>query len=109
MKFPFSSASFRPLCRFRLRHLLLVVMLPLVCMGAHARPPMFDGFLAGERDRAERPAGLRESLAPRNDREESAPTRRKLSTEERSALRRDLRDAMRGAYPEDPRPPRRRN
>ena len=68
-------------------------MLPLVCMGAHARPPMFDGFLAGERDRAERPAGLRESLAPRDDREESAPTRRKLSTEERSALRRDLRDA----------------
>jgi len=72
---------------------------------------MFDGFHVGADARQQRPdrrSDLRESLAPRGDREEVGQGRRRLSTEERSALRRDLRDAMRGAYPEEPRP-RRRN
>lgn len=73
---------------------------------AQARPPMLDHFFAGAEDRSrpDRRTDLRQSLSPRDDRDESSQARRKLSSEERSALRRDLRDAMRGAYPEEPRP-----
>lgn len=72
----------------------------------HARPPMSDRFVAGaeERPLPDRRMELRQSLSPHGDRNESPQARRKLSIEERSALRRDLRDAMRGAYPEEPRP-----
>ncbi|ATE60216.1 hypothetical protein CCZ27_09860 [Thauera sinica] len=109
MKSSVSSVAFARRRSICILHLALALLLPLVGVEAHARSPMFDGFAAAEneRQRPERPAGLRESLVPRGDRDESAQ-RRKLSSEERSALRRDLRDAMRGAYPEDPRP-RKRN
>ncbi|MBS0544665.1 MAG: hypothetical protein JSR40_13125 [Proteobacteria bacterium] len=111
MKFPVSSASSRSRSKTRFRRLLLAIGLPLMSLSVHAQPPLFGGFYAGgnERERLERPAGLRESLTPRDEREESAAPRRKLSSEERSALRRDVRDAMRGAYPDDQRLPRRRN
>lgn len=86
--------------------LLALFAVPLIDGAAQARPPMFEGFQAGagERQRPDRRSDLRDSLAPRGDREAFGEGRRKLSSEERSALRRDLRDAMRGAYPEEPRP-----
>lgn len=45
---------------------------------------------------------LRRVLTSRHAAEESPSERRRLNPEERSALHRDLRDAMRGAYPEQP-------
>lgn len=45
---------------------------------------------------------LRSVLATSHEVGERSLERRRLNPEERSALHRDLRDAMRGAYPEQP-------
>ncbi|MDI3488735.1 MAG: hypothetical protein PWP11_12 [Thauera sp.] len=50
----------------------------------------------------ERPRGdLRRVLISNHESQEAPPARRRLNAEERDALHRDLRDAMRGAYPEN--------
>lgn len=106
-----SSASPSACARHRGLCILCLVLASLPSLAgaetqARAREPMFDSVQPAARERsrsADRPAGLREFLSPREMREESVPVRRKLSSEERNALRRDLRDAMRGAYPEVPR------
>lgn len=71
---------------------------------AFARPPVFDGFPARSEQRSggERRDDLRQSLSPQGDRAEHSGERRKLSSEERDALRRDLRAATRGAYRDEP-------
>jgi len=71
---------------------------------AFARPPMFDGFPARSEERSggDRRYDLRQSLSPQGDRAEHSGERRKLSSEERDALRRDLRAATRGAYRDEP-------
>ncbi len=45
---------------------------------------------------------LRSVLATSHEVGERSVERRRLNAEERNALHRDLRDAMRGAYPEQP-------
>lgn len=71
---------------------------------AFARPPSFDGFpgRAEEGQGGGRRYDLRQSLAPQGDQSDRASARRKLSSEERDALRRDLRAATRGAYRDEP-------
>lgn len=71
---------------------------------AFARPPSFDGFSgrADEQQGAGRKYDLRQSLSPQGDHAERSSVRRKLSIEERDALRRDLRAATRGAYRDEP-------
>jgi len=50
----------------------------------------------------ERPRGdLRRVLISNHESPEVPPARRRLNAEERDALHRDLRDAMRGAYPDN--------
>jgi hypothetical protein len=50
----------------------------------------------------ERPRGeLRRVLISNHESPEAPSARRRLNAEERDALHRDLRDAMRGAYPEN--------
>jgi hypothetical protein len=69
----------------------------------HARPSGFDGQLeeAIAQSRQQQRQALRKSLvdnAAQNE-EQGRESRRKLSTEERNALRRDLRDANRYGAP----------
>lgn len=45
---------------------------------------------------------LRNVLTSAHDADDRSGERRRLNAEERSALHRDLRDAMRGAYPDQP-------
>lgn len=72
---------------------------------ASARQPTFERtpdtieLPAHELRRSE----LRRALISTHEVGEAAPVRRRLSDEERSALHRDLRDAMRGAYQDTPR------
>lgn len=51
----------------------------------------------------------RNTLGRQGSADEQAQQRRKMSDEERSSLRKHLRDAARGAYPEDPPPRKGRN
>lgn len=86
---------------------VIAIVAPLLLSSpgqAHARPSGFDGQLeeAIAQSRQLQRQALRKSLvdnAAQNE-EQGRETRRKLSTEERDALRRDLRDANRyGAHP----------
>lgn len=100
------------LARFRLHHtaflfgsLVVIAGFGAVATDASARQPAFDQG----RESIELPARdirrseLRRALISTHESGAAAPVRRRLSDEERSALHRDLRDAMRGAYPEAPR------
>ncbi|WP_157353848.1 hypothetical protein [Thauera sp. 63] len=78
-------------------------MLGLTSTDAFARSPNAAGALTdSEGIRIEQPRGdLRRVLISNPESPEAPPARRRLNAEERDALHRDLRDAMRGAYPEN--------
>ncbi len=70
-----------------------------------AQSSAHDGMSAVEAQPVEysqegRRADLRRALSAKADDKASGGDKRKLSEEERSALHRDLRAAMKGAYPE---------
>lgn len=90
---------------FWLGSLVLITGLGVGAMEASARQPAFDETREGIEMpvRESRRSELRRALINTHESGATAPVRRRLSDEERSALHRDLRDAMRGAYPETPR------
>ena len=93
---------------------LLLGLAVLAAPSAHAQS--IRGLFSSD---VQEQGGPRDADAPRKDwrntlgrqgsADEQAQQRRKMSEEERSSLRQHLRDAARGAYPEDPPPRKRRN
>lgn len=77
---------------------LLAAGAMLLAGSAHALPP---GELVADAARQTQRMELRRMLSSGTDDRREANGRR-LSAEERQSLRRDLRDAARGAYPEQP-------
>lgn len=99
-----------PPCRVRFSLYLRVAMVSAIVLllsspdPVQARPSGFDGLFeeAMAQSRQQQRQALRKSLAdnPAQNEEQGRTLRRKLSSEERDALRRDLRDANRyGAQP----------
>lgn len=91
----------QPIALLHCSRRLIVTALALCLVGAagvaDARSRVEEG---ASNDR--KPHTLRGVLTSAHDTGEKSSERRRLNAEERSALHRDLRDAMRGAYPEQP-------
>lgn len=108
--FPLTELLCSTLSIHRLQLAVFTSMAILLLSGpgeAHARPSGFDGLFeeAMTQSRQQHRQSLRKSIAdnPAPGAEQGPQSRRKLSSEERDALRRDLRDANRYGAPFPPR------